>query len=109
MKFSGHTYDNDVFNSLLDGISKDVELKKTAETKQQAPIGGMDIFSSTTQETLNNVLEDELQEMASELQFAADRAKVAVTRDDLAKFAKIVQKDNLRGKQMERACSWPAV
>lgn len=103
MKLSGHSYNNDVFESLIDGISKDVVLTKTASKHEPAPITGMDLFSSTTADTLRSIQEDQLQFIASELQFAADRAKVAVDQNDLAKFASMVVNENLRGKKLERA------
>ena len=48
MKLSGHSFDNDVFSSLMDGICKDVQLTKKAQKTTDAPITGMDVFSSTT-------------------------------------------------------------
>lgn len=104
MKLSGHSYDNDVFGSLLDGICKDVTLKKTAQSNvPKASITGMDLFSSTTEDTLSQIQGEELEAIAGELSFAADRAKVAVSRDDLAIFAKRAMQENLRGKALERA------
>lgn len=103
MKLSGHSYNNSVFSSLLDGLCKDVELKKTASKTAQSPITGMDMFSSTTEETLHQIQDEELESIAGELSFAADRAHVAVTRDDLAIFAKQAKQENLRGKKLERA------
>jgi len=43
--------------------------------------------------------------IAAELQFAADKSKVAVNGSDLIRFAKEVHKDGLRGKRLERAAS----
>lgn len=102
MKLSGHSYDNDVFSSLLDGICEDVKVTKTAQKEPQAPIQGSDVFSSTTEDTLKQVQSEHLESIAAELQFAADRAKVAITRDDLATFAKTASQKNLRGKDLER-------
>ncbi len=101
MKLSGHNFNNGVFNSLLDNICKDVELKKTAEQTSTPEIG--EFFSSTTAETLNDIHRDELEFVASELSFAAERAKVAISAEDLVKFASQIQKEGLRGKKMERA------
>lgn len=101
MKLSGHNFENDVFNSLLDGISKDVELKKTAQTASQPEVG--EFFTSTTASNMDEVHRDELEFIAAELNFAADRAKVAITSEDLAKFASQAQHENLRGKALERA------
>lgn len=101
MKLSGHNFDNDVFNSLLDGISKDVELKKSAQTAATPDVS--DFFSSTTVSNLEHVQRDELESIADELTFAADRAKVAVNTEDLAKFAAQATRDGLRGKKLERA------
>lgn len=103
MKLSGHSYDNSVFDSLLDGLSDDVVLKKTAAKQQPEDVAGMHVFSSTTEEDLRSIQQDELEFIASELQFAADNAKVAVTKEDLVKFAHQVQAEGLRGKSMERA------
>ena len=102
MKLSGHNYNNDVFKSLLDGISKDVEVKftKTAAIKS-ADVD--DFFSSTTAKDLENIHRDQLDVIASELNFAAERSHVEVNTEDLAKFASIVQKDNIKGKSLERA------
>lgn len=101
MKLSGHNFDNDVFGSLLDGLSKDVELKKEAHTKPAPDVSNF--FSSTTAEDLAGIHQEELDFMASELAFAAERARVAVTAEDLAKFACQARIDGLRGKALERA------
>ena len=93
MKLSGHNYDNDIFASLLDGLKDDIVLNKKAEEKKEPKISSTDVFSSTTQEVFNNIQEEELQDIASELQFAADRAKVALDAVDLAKFAQGVKRD----------------
>jgi hypothetical protein len=101
MKLSGHNFDNDVFDSLLDAKAKDIELKKTADTKEQPSVDGF--FSSTTADNFENVQRENLDFIASELAFAADRAKVAVNAEDLVRFASQVQHENLRGKKLERA------
>ncbi len=103
MKLSGHSYDNEVFDSLLDQLAGDVVLKTAKKEKQEAPITGMDIFSSTTENTLQQIRDEELSFMAAELEFAADRAKIAITRDDLASFAREAKSNGLRGKKLERA------
>jgi len=102
MKLSGHKYDNDVFNSLLDGLSKDVELKKNAQTIPEAS-EDLFSFSSTTAENMSDVQVDQLEFVANELSFAAEKAKIAVNAEDLAKFASIIQQQNIRGKNIERA------
>lgn len=101
MKLSGHNFDNDVFSSLLNGISKDVELKKTAQTKPEPDVTGF--FSSATAADLENIHQEDLSFMASELAFAADICRVAITSEDLAKFACQSRLDGLRGKALERA------
>jgi len=101
MKLSGHNFENDVFSSLLDGISKDVELKKTAQTKTASDVSGF--FSSASSSDLDNIQQEDLNFMANELAFAAERAKVAITSEDLAKFACQSRMDGLRGKALERA------
>lgn len=103
MKLSGHSFDNDVFTSLLNGINKDVVFTKTAAKQKEAPITGMDLFSHTTEDTLASIHDERLQEIAAELSFAADRAKVAINTNDLAKFASQVVQENLQGKQLERS------
>jgi len=101
MKLSGHNFENDVFSSLLNGISQDVELKKTAQTKTETDVSGF--FSTATAADLANIQEEELEFMAGELAFAAERACVAVTAEDLVKFACQSRIDGLRGKALERA------
>lgn len=101
MKLSGHSYNNDIFKSLLDGLKDDVVLKKTAQ-KEPAPQVDLN-FSQTTAETFKGILEDELRFIANELLFAAKRANVEVTGDDLKKFAHQAKSENLRGKELERA------
>lgn len=103
MKISGHNYQNNVFDSLLDGLKGDVVLTKKAEHKAEVNVSGSDVFSSTTEDTLASIQNDELQFIAAELQFAADKANVSVNADNLAAFAKEAQADNLRGKKLERA------
>lgn len=101
MKLSGHSYNNDVFDSLLDGLSGNVVLNKQA--KQDAPKVAEQVFSSTTESDMQEIMEDEIRQIASELQFAADIVKVAVSTDDLIKFAKFVKDNQLRGKELERS------
>ena len=101
MKLSGHNFENDVFSSLLDGLAKDVELKGTAKVAVTAEVN--DFFTSTTMQDLQNIHQEDLEFIANELNFAAERAKVAVNTEDLAKFAVQVQRENLRGKSLERA------
>lgn len=101
MKLSRHSFDNDVFNSLLNGISKDVELKKNAQTASTPDVS--EFFSSTTLQDLRDVQREELDFIANELNFAADRAKIAVNAGDLADFASQVTRKGLRGKALERA------
>ncbi len=103
MKLTGHSYDNSTFDSLLDGLSGDVILKKQASKQPQGKLSGMNVFSSTTQSDLDTIHEDDLRFIAAELQFAADLSKVAITADDLAKFARKSTIDGLRGKALERS------
>lgn len=102
MKLSGHTYDNALFDSLLEGLKDDVVLKKQAK-KKEPEVSGMDVFSSQTQVGFDEVLNEELEFIAKELEFAADKARIAVTAEDLVKFATQVRADGLRGKKLERA------
>jgi len=101
MKLSGHNFNNKVFDSLLDNICKDVKLEKTAKQHTQPEFN--EFLSSNTIDDLNSVQRDELDFIASELTYAANRSRIEVNAEDLAKFASQVQKENLRGKQMERA------
>ena len=94
---------NDVFDSLLNGLSPDVVYTKTAKKEEKGPVSGLDIFSSTGQEEFRGVQEEELQNIASELQFAADRAKVAISQEDMKSFAHKALRENMRGKELERA------
>jgi len=103
MKLTSHSYNNSTFESLLDGLSGDIVLKKHASKPQEEKFSGMNIFSSNTQSDLDTIHEDDLRFMAAELQFAADLSKVAITAEDLAKFAKKANIDGLRGKKLERA------
>lgn len=101
MKLSGHNFNNEVFDSLLDGLSKDVELKKTVQTQTAPDVSGF--FSSTTASNLDGIHQEELDFMASELAFAAEKSQVVVTAEDLAKFACQSRVEGLRGKDLERA------
>lgn len=107
MNISGNNYNNSTLQSLLEGLSdnKDIELvvKKQASQETKSPISGLDVFSSTTQNNMDSVLYEELQVIASELQWAADKARVQITENDLRVFASQVNEDGLRGKTLERA------
>ena len=108
MKLSGHSYDNDVMGSLLDGITKDVVFTKAAHaqnnTRQEEPeVSGMDIFSSVTESDFRGVQNEELANIIGELEFAADRAHVGIARAHVIAFAKEAMNDGLRGKKLERA------
>lgn len=103
MKLSSHSYGNAVFDSLLDGLSDDVVLKKTAAKKTTDQITGSHIFSSTTERDLAAIRDDELRFIAAELNFAAEKARIAVTGEDLVAFASDVSKKGLKGKNLERA------
>jgi hypothetical protein len=101
MKLSGHSFSNETFGSLLDGLCKDVTLNKQAQTVPVPEVNNF--FSSVTAQTLATIQRDELDSITEELNFAAERAKVAITIEDLAKFASVVKQDKLRGKMLERA------
>ena len=103
MKLSGHSYNNDVFKSLLNGLSADVVYTKTAERKDENQVTGLEVFSSVGPEEFRGVQEEELSAIAGELQFAADKAKVALSQDDLLVFASQSIREGLRGKTLERA------
>lgn len=103
MKLSGHNFDNDVFNSLLDTVQKDIVILKQA-SKNASPVIDLN-FSSTTAENFNQVVTEELKFIASELMFAAKKANVEISGDDLTKFAQDAKSRNLRGKDIQRAAS----
>lgn len=101
MKLSGHNFDNDVFSSLMSGKTEGIEFIKTAQETSTPDVS--EFFSSTTVQDLQNIQRDDLEFIADELNFAADKAKIAINAEDLAAFASKVNRDGLRGKEMERA------
>lgn len=101
--FSKHNYDNDVFKSLLEGMKDDIIIKTASKQETKSPISGMDIFSSTTENNLYGIQKEEFEAITNELQFAADKAKIALTQNDFQVFASRAYKDNLTGKKLERA------
>lgn len=101
MKLSGHNFNNDTFSSLLDGLSKDIELKKTAQAAKTPEVN--EFFSATTSSNMDDIRREELDFIANELTFAADKARIAVNAEDLVSFASQVNKQQLRGKALERA------
>lgn len=95
-------------SSLLNGITKDVVFTKAAHAKnntrqEEAPVSGMDIFSSVTDSDFRGVQNEELRNIIGELEFAADRAHVGIAREHVVAFAKDAMNDGLRGKKLERA------
>lgn len=103
MRLSGHKYDNAVFDSLLDGLKNDIVVNKAPMKKEASSVSGLDVFSATTDEDMRSIHDDELRVIASELQFAADRARVELSPQDLVAFATKVNQESLRGKSLERA------
>lgn len=103
MKVSSHSYDNEIFASLLNNLSDDIVLKKTAKKEERTPMSGMEVFSSTTEDNFNIIIDDELRFISDELEFAANRAKIAINVEDLKKFAAQAKIEGLRGKRLERA------
>lgn len=97
---SKHSYNNELFKNLVDVLKGN--MNKTAQS-EQGPVSGTDIFSSISQETFNSIKEDEFRSIKSELDWAADKAKVAYSDDDFIRFASSVKKDKLKGKNLERA------
>lgn len=104
MQISKHAYGT-VFESLIEGIKGDVILTKTAGKKSDPVLTGMDVFSSTTANTFQGIQEEEFNMMIAELQFAADKAKIALTQEDVSSFVARAYKDGLRGKTLEREAS----
>ena len=101
MKLSGHSYNNDIFHSLLDHCKNDVTLNiKTADKVASSDV---DMFTSVTQTNFDDVLQEELDYIYKELDFAASRANMDIGPEDLTKFASQVKEQGLRGKQLERA------
>lgn len=105
MKLSGHSYDNDIFESLLNNLPGDIIYKKAAKDQSKVNVSGMDVFSSTTEDTLHEVQVEQLDFIQKELEFAADRSKIALTDQDVLEFAKQAISEGLRGKKLERAAS----
>lgn len=103
MKLSGHSYDNNVFQSLLDGLKGDVVYTKIAQIDAKTAESPSMEFSSVTEDNFHQIQEEELQAIAGELEFAADRSKVDISRDDLMTFANEAKSQGLRGKKLERA------
>jgi hypothetical protein len=103
MRLSGHSYNNDVFDSLLNNLPGKIIYREAQQKQEQGPISGMDIFSSKTEDTMSSVQEERLQFIAKELDFAAERAHVAISNDDFVRFASQVIDSGLRGKKLERA------
>lgn len=100
MRISKHAY-GPMFDQLLGNAEKN--LTKTAEAQPEPQISGMDVFSSQTMQTLENIQEDELGKIIAELEYAAGKAKVALTEPDVLKFASNAKTTNLKGKELERA------
>lgn len=103
MKLSGHSYTNGVMESLLNGLPGDVVYKSAQTESNQGSITGMDVFSSTTEDDMRVLQSEELQDIVGELEFAADRAHVSVSRANVIAFAKEAIQEKLRGKKLERA------
>ncbi len=104
MKLSGHNFENDVFKSLIANLGDDIVLKKKA-TKDQSDVSLGDWFTTTTADTLSQIREEELEYIAAELEFAADKSKIDLVAEDLAKFAVQSATEGLRGKDLERAAN----
>jgi len=100
MKLSGHSYNNEVFDNLKKVLDDD-KMEKESQTKPSEAVQAMD-FTSTTQETFDQVQNEEFDFMQKELLFAADRAKVSITQQDVIHFIKEAKNQNLRGKGLER-------
>lgn len=98
MKFSGHNYNNAVFDSLLDAIKSEIPLEKKASAPQ-IDLG----YTKKTQANFDGIVEEELKFIANELTFAAKEAHVELSPEDLVEFSKQAKKDNLKGKKLERA------
>lgn len=105
MKLSGHSYGNEVFDSLLNNLPGEIIYKKASTEQPKVDVSGMDVFSSTTENTLKSVQAEQLSFIQKELEFAADRAKIAITQEDLLRFAKQAIDEGLRGKKLERAAA----
>lgn len=103
MRLSGHNYNNDVFDSLLNNLPGKIIYKEARQQQQQSGISGIDIFSSTTADDMSSVQREHLEFIANELAFAADRSHVAISDQDFMRFAKIAVDEGLRGKKLERA------
>jgi hypothetical protein len=87
----------------MDNIQSDVIYKTNKVSSSDSPISSMDVFSSITENDLQEIREDMRGDIINELQFAADKANVVIAKDDVVRFAKDAEKDGLRGKELERA------
>lgn len=100
MKLSGHSYNNDVFSSLIDGLNDRIIVKESGKTSK-TPNFDMN-FTKVTQDTFNKIMDEDLKFIAKELVYAAEHAKVALSEEDLQKFASDAHSKKLRGKNLER-------
>lgn len=100
MKLSGHNYNNNVFSSLIDGLNDRIIVKE-ASKKSESPNFDMN-FTKITQDTFNKIMDEDLKFIAQELVYAAQNAKVAVSEEDLHKFATEAYNKKLKGKNLER-------
>lgn len=100
MRLSGHSFNNETFQSLKK-VLEDAEMQKEAQVAPKEAVQAME-FTETTQNTYDAVVSDEVKFMQQELVFAADRARVKLTNADVISFIKDAHQQNLRGKNLER-------
>lgn len=102
MKLSGHNYDNDIFKNFLHKLESARETDSAVVRTKTAQNNDMKVFSSVTQSDYDAIVDQELSDVVNELQFAADRAKIALSTNDMIAFASDAKEKGLRGKSLER-------
>ena len=99
MKLSGHNYGNSMMDELINNISAKPENKPTNAPRS----GKVELFSSTTSSDYDAVRKSELHHVIDELSFAANKAGVSLSNDQMRSFADEAIASKLRGKPLERA------
>ena len=99
MKLSGHNYGNSMMDELIKNISAKPENKPTNTPRS----GKVELFSSTTSSDYDAVRKSELHHVIDELSFAANKAGVSLSNDQMRSFADEASASKLRGKPLERA------
>lgn len=106
MKITRNSYDNDVFTSLLNNLNKDFIVEKRASENsnvvKQSEVEQSEFFTKVTADNLAPAYELEIDNIAQEVTFAADRSRLVVAQDDFARFAKSAIQNQWKGKKLQR-------